>query len=186
MILAAAARGRSRAESSVARGRIRVQGGEWSMAQYLYPSTRRPRYVASRVSLPNFTAARPVRPARRPVRKPEIWRRRIGMYATRRAARSGTAFLRFVGLDPPRSSGGSGDIDTPWSAPMDQTCRAGVHAPAQADRCRTCCSPASWRPSKPPRRPIIRHGRGGPPLPGFSAPSSKSTSAPPGAFPRSI
>ena len=38
-------------------------------------------------------------------------------------------FLRFVGVDPAAIEWWIGDIDTPWSAPMDQTLPPGVKAP---------------------------------------------------------
>src|SRR6267142_2158931 len=58
--------------------------------------------------------------------------KRIGMYSY---TASGSIwyrhFLRFVGLDPSAIEWWIGDIDTPWSAPMDQSLPPGVKAPAK-------------------------------------------------------
>jgi len=112
-----------------------VQGGEWSMAQYLYRIDRGDRrYVGLPVfPLRNFTARDLYVRRGGPVRKPaDLAGKRIGMYSY---TASGSIwyrhFLRFVGLDPAAIEWWIGDIDTPWSAPMDHTLPAGVHAPAQ-------------------------------------------------------
>ena len=112
-----------------------VQGGEWSMAQYLYRIEKGDR---SHVGLPvfplrNFTARDLYVRRGGPIRRPEdLAGRRIGMYSY---TASGSIwyrhFLRFVGLDPAAIEWWIGDIDTPWSAPMDLTLPPGVKAPAR-------------------------------------------------------
>src|SRR6266478_2400001 len=128
-----------------------VQGGEWSMAQYLYRIDKGDRrYVGLPVfPLRNFTARDLYVRRGGSIRKPaDLAGRRIGMYSY---TASGSIwyrhFLRFVGLDPAAIQWWIGDIDTPWSAPMDQTLPPGVNAPAKADHCQTCWWPGSWRPS---------------------------------------
>jgi len=110
-----------------------VQGGEWSMAQYLYRIDKGDRrYVGLPVfPLRNFTARDLYVRRGGPIRKPaDLAGKRIGMYSY---TASGSIwyrhFLRFVGLDPAAIEWWIGDIDTPWSAPMDHTLPAGVHAP---------------------------------------------------------
>jgi 4,5-dihydroxyphthalate decarboxylase len=101
-----------------------VQGGEWSMAQYLYRiDSGDRRYVGLPVfPLRNFTARDLYVRRGGPIRRPEdLAGRRIGMYSY---SASGSIwyrhFLRFVGLDPAAIDWWIGDIDTPWSAaPMD-------------------------------------------------------------------
>jgi 4,5-dihydroxyphthalate decarboxylase len=111
-----------------------VQGGEWSMAQYLYRIDKGDRrYVGLPVfPLRNFTARDLYVRRGGPVRRPEdLAGRRIGMYSY---TASGSIwyrhFLRFIGLDPGAIQWWIGDIDTPWSAPMDAALPPGVHAPA--------------------------------------------------------
>jgi 4,5-dihydroxyphthalate decarboxylase len=110
-----------------------IQGGEWSMAQYLYRIDRGDRrYVGLPVfPLRNFTARDLYVRRGGPIRDPkDLAGRRIGMYSY---TASGSIwyrhFLRFVGLDPAAIEWWIGDIDTPWSAPMDTTLPAGVNAP---------------------------------------------------------
>jgi 4,5-dihydroxyphthalate decarboxylase len=111
-----------------------VQGGEWSMAQYLYRIDQGDRrYVGLPVfPLRNFTARDLyVRRGGR-IRQPaDLAGRRIGMYSyTASGSLWYRHFLRFVGLDPAAIAWWIGDIDAPWSAPMDQTLPAGVNVPA--------------------------------------------------------
>jgi 4,5-dihydroxyphthalate decarboxylase len=110
-----------------------VHGGEWSMAQYLYRIDRGDRrYVGLPVfPLRNFTARDLYVRRDGPIRKPsDLAGKRIGMYSY---TASGSIwyrhFLRFVGVDPATIQWWIGDIDTPWSAPMDQTLPPGVNAP---------------------------------------------------------
>ena len=77
----------------------------------------------ARVPLRNFTARDLYVRRGGPIRRPEdLAGRRIGMYSY---TASGSIwyrhFLRFVGLDPAAIEWWIGDIDTPWSAPMDVT-----------------------------------------------------------------
>jgi 4,5-dihydroxyphthalate decarboxylase len=110
-----------------------VHGGEWSMAQYLYRIDRGDRrYVGLPVFvLRNFTARDLYVRRGGPIREPkDLAGRRIGMYSY---TASGSIwyrhFLRFVGLEPESIQWWIGDIDTPWSAPMDTTLPPGVNAP---------------------------------------------------------
>ena len=112
-----------------------VQGGEWSMAQYLYRIEHGDcRYVGLPVfPLRNFTARDLYVRRGGPIRRPEdLAGKRIGMYSY---TASGSIwyrhFLRFVGLDPAKIQWWIGDIDTAWSsAPTTQALPAGVNAPA--------------------------------------------------------
>ena len=111
-----------------------VQGGEWSMAQYLYRVDKGDRrYVGLPVfPLRNFTARDLYVRRGGPIRRPEelAWKR-IGMYSY---TASGSIwyrhFLRFVGVDPAAIEWWIGDIDRPWSAPTAQTFPPGVRTPA--------------------------------------------------------
>lgn len=110
-----------------------VQGGEWSMAQYLYRIDKGDRrYVGLPVfPLRNFTARDLYVRRGGPIRRPEdLAGRRIGMYSY---TASGSIwyrhFLRFIGLDPAAIQWWIGDIDTPWSAPFDVSLPPGVKAP---------------------------------------------------------
>jgi 4,5-dihydroxyphthalate decarboxylase len=111
-----------------------VHGGEWSMAQYLYRVEQGDRqYVGLPVfPLRNFTARDLYVRRGGPIRRPEdLAGKRIGMYSY---TASGSIwyrhFLRFLGLDPLAVRWWIGDIDTPWSAPMDLTLPPGIQAPA--------------------------------------------------------
>jgi 4,5-dihydroxyphthalate decarboxylase len=111
-----------------------VQGGEWSMAQYLYRIEKGDRqYVGLPVfPLRNFTARDLYVRRDGAIRRPEdLAGKRIGMYSY---TASGSIwyrhFLRFLGLDPLAVQWWIGDIDTPWSAPMDVSLPPGVKAPA--------------------------------------------------------
>ncbi len=110
-----------------------VDGGEWSMAQYLYRMDKGDhRYVGLPVfPLRNFTARDLyVRRGGRIHRPEDLAGARIGMYSY---TASGSIwyrhFLRYLGLDPSTIQWWIGDIDTPWSAPMDVTLPPGVKAP---------------------------------------------------------
>ena len=112
-----------------------VHGGEWSMAQYLYRIDKGDRrYVGLPIfPLRNFTARDLYVRRGGPIQSAaDLAGKRIGMYSY---TASGSIwyrhFLRFVGLDPAAIEWWIGDIDTPWSAPMDQQLPPGVHAPAR-------------------------------------------------------
>ena len=161
-----------------------VQGGEWSMAQYLYRMDKGDRrYVGLPVfPLRNFTARDLYVRRNGPIRRPEdLAGRRIGMYSY---TASGSIwyrhFLRFLGLDPAAIQWWIGDIDTPWSAPMDLTLPPGVKAPAagpvarrHADRRR---AGGDLQPA-PARRPITPRPAPSPDSSRTSAASSRSTFA---------
>ena len=111
-----------------------VHGGEWSMAQYLYRIDQGDRrYVGLPVfPLRNFTARDLYVRRGGPIRQPgDLAGRRVGMYSY---TASGSIwyrhFLRFVGVDPAHLRWWIGDIDAPWSAPMDSALPPGVNAPA--------------------------------------------------------
>src|SRR5262245_10266482 len=110
-----------------------VEGGEWSMAQYLYRMDQGDRrYVGLPVfPLRNFTARDLYVRQGGPIRRPEdLSGKRIGMYSY---TASGSIwyrhFLRFLGLNPAAIEWWIGDIDAPWSAPMDVALPTGVKAP---------------------------------------------------------
>src|SRR4030095_4108696 len=101
-----------------------VQGGEWSMAQYLYRIEKGDhRYVGLPVfPLRNFTARDLYVRRGGPVQKAaDLTGKRIGMYSY---TASGSIwyrhFLRFVGVDPATIQWWIGDIHTPSSAPTSQ------------------------------------------------------------------
>ena len=161
-----------------------VQGGEWSMAQYLYRMDKGDRrYVGLPVfPLRNFTARDLYVRRNGPVRRPEdLAGRRIGMYSY---TASGSIwyrhFLRFLGLDPAAIQWWIGDIDTPWSAPMDLTLPPGVNAPPPG---RSLVGHAGRRRAggdlQPAAAPGLSPGDRAhrPPLPGLPRASSRSTSA---------
>jgi 4,5-dihydroxyphthalate decarboxylase len=109
-----------------------VQGGEWSMAQYLYCIDKGDRrYIGLPVfPLRNFTARDLYVRRGGAVRRPEdLAGKRIGMYSY---SASGSIwyrhFLRFVGLDPAAIEWWIGDIDPSWSSPPAANLPAGVKA----------------------------------------------------------
>jgi 4,5-dihydroxyphthalate decarboxylase len=111
-----------------------VDGGEWSMAQYLYSIDRGDRHLVGLPVFPlrNFTARDLYIRRNGPIRKPaDLAGKRIGMYSY---SASGSIwyrhFLRFVGLDPAAIRWWIGDIDMPRSGPVDQMLPPGVNAPA--------------------------------------------------------
>src|SRR5512145_1402572 len=110
-----------------------VHGGEWSMAQYLYRIDKGDRRLVGLPVFPlrNFTARDLYVRRSGPIRQPQdLAGKRVGMYSY---TASGSIwyrhFLRYLGLDPRAIQWWIGDIDTPWSAPMDVTLPPGVHAP---------------------------------------------------------
>ncbi len=112
-----------------------VQGGEWSMAQYLYGIDKGDRrYVGLPVfPLRSFTARDLYVRRGGPIREPaDLAGKRIGMYSY---TASGSIwyrhFLRFVGVEPAKIQWWIGAIDTAWSsAAMNQALPPGVNAPA--------------------------------------------------------
>ena len=110
-----------------------VQGGEWSMAQYLYRIDKGDRrYVGLPVfPLRNFTARDLYVRRGGPIRRPEeLAGKRIGMYSY---TASGSIwyrhFLRYMGVDPATIEWWIGDIDKPWSTGMTQELPPGVRTP---------------------------------------------------------
>jgi 4,5-dihydroxyphthalate decarboxylase len=143
-----------------------VQGGEWSMAQYLYGIDRGDRRLVGLPVFPlrNFTARDLYVRRGGPIREPaDLAGQRVGMYSYRA---SGSIwyrhFLRFVGLDPDTIQWWIGDIDTPWSAPMDQTLPPGVHAPPPGRSLSDMLVAGELEAIYSPPRPQAYHPRSGP------------------------
>jgi 4,5-dihydroxyphthalate decarboxylase len=143
-----------------------VQGGEWSMAQYLYRIDKGDRrYVGIPVfPLRNFTARDLYIRKGGPIRSAaELAGKRIGMYSY---TASGSIwyrhFLRFIGLEPSTIQWWIGDIDTPWSAPMDQTLPPGVNAPAKGRSLSDMLIAGELDAIYSPPRPEAYHPRTGP------------------------
>ena len=143
-----------------------VQGGEWSMAQYLYRIDKGDRrYVGIPVfPLRNFTARDLYIRRGGPIRSAaELAGKRIGMYSY---TASGSIwyrhFLRFIGLEPSTIRWWIGDIDTPWSAPMDQTLPPGVNAPAKGRSLSDMLIAGELDAIYSPPRPEAYHPRTGP------------------------
>ena len=143
-----------------------VQGGEWSMAQYLYRIDKGDRrYVGIPVfPLRNFTARDLYIRRGGPIRSAaELAGKRIGMYSY---TASGSIwyrhFLRFIGLEPSTIQWWIGDIDTPWSAPMDQTLPPGVNAPAKGRSLSDMLIAGELDAIYSPPRPEAYHPRTGP------------------------
>jgi len=145
---------------------LAVQGGEWSMAQYLYRIDKGDRrYVGIPVfPLRNFTARDLYIRRGGPIRSAaELAGKRIGMYSY---TASGSIwyrhFLRFIGLEPSTIQWWIGDIDTPWSAPMDQTLPPGVNAPAKGRSLSDMLIAGELDAIYSPPRPEAYHPRTGP------------------------
>ena len=167
-----------------------VQGGEWSMAQYLYRIDKGDRRFVGLPVFPlrNFTARDLYVRRGGPIREPkDLAGKRIGMYSY---SASGSIwyrhFLRFVGLDPAAIQWWIGDIDAAWSSPMDPNLPAGVKtrsgralALRHADRRRAGGRSTARRA----RRPTIPGPGASRACSRTSAGSSRSTSAQTGAFP---
>ena len=143
-----------------------VQGGEWSMAQYLYRIDKgNDRFVGLPVfPLRNFTARDLYVRQGGPVRRPEdLVGKRIGMYSwSARGSLWYRHFLRYVGIDPAKIEWWVGDIDTPWSAPMDQTLPPGVNAPAKGRSLSDMLIAGELDAIYSPPRPEAYHPRTGP------------------------
>jgi 4,5-dihydroxyphthalate decarboxylase len=145
---------------------LAVQGGEWSMAQYLYRIDKGDRrYVGIPVfPLRNFTARDLYIRRGGPIRSAaELAGKRIGMYSY---TASGSIwyrhFLRFIGLEPSTIQWWIGDIDTPWSAPMDQSLPPGVNAPAKGRSLSDMLIAGELDAIYSPPRPEAYHPRTGP------------------------
>jgi len=143
-----------------------VQGGEWSMAQYLYRIDKGDRrYVGLPVfPLRNFTARDLYVRRGGSIRKPaDLAGRRIGMYSY---TASGSIwyrhFLRFVGLDPDAIQWWIGDIDTPWSPPVSQTLPPGANAPAKGRSLSDMLIAGELEAIYSPPRPQAYHPKTGP------------------------
>ena len=143
-----------------------VQGGEWSMAQYLYRMDKGDhQYVGLPVfPLRNFTARDLYVRHGGPIREPkDLAGARIGMYSY---TASGSIwyrhFLRYLGLDPARIQWWVGDIDTPWSAPMDVTLPPAVKAPPRGRSLSDMLIAGELEAIYSPPRPKAYHPKTGP------------------------
>ena len=145
-----------------------VQGGEWSMAQYLYRIDKGDRrYVGLPVfPLRNFTARDLYVRRGGPIRKAaDLAGKRIGIYSY---TASGSIwyrhFLRFVGLDPAAIHWWIGDIDTPWSAQSvtDQKLPAGVNAAPPGRSLSEMLIAGELEAIYSPPRPQAYHPKAGP------------------------
>jgi 4,5-dihydroxyphthalate decarboxylase len=144
-----------------------VQGGEWSMAQYLSRIDKGDRrYVGLPVfPLRNFTARDLYVRRGGPIREPaDLAGKRISMYSY---TASGSIwyrhFLRFIGLDPDAIQWWIGDIDTAWSsASMNQTLPPGVNAPAPGRSLSDMLIAGELDAIYSPPRPQAYHPRSGP------------------------
>ncbi len=145
-----------------------VQGGEWSMAQYLYRVDKGDKtYVGLPVfPLRNFTARDLYVRRGGPVRRPEdLAGKRIGMYSY---TASGSIwyrhFLRWVGVEPEAIAWWVGDIDTPWSAtPMDVLALPpGVSAPPAGKSLSDMLLAGDLEAIYSPPRPAAYHPLDGP------------------------
>jgi 4,5-dihydroxyphthalate decarboxylase len=143
-----------------------VQGGEWSMAQYLYRIDKGDRRFVGLPVFPlrNFTARDLYVRREGPIRKPsDLVGQRIGMYSY---TASGSIwyrhFLRFVGIDPASIQWWIGDIDTPWSAPMDVSLPAGVNAAPKGRSLSEMLIAGELEAIYSPPRPQAYHAETGP------------------------
>ena len=144
-----------------------VQGGEWSMAQYLYRiDTGDRRYVGLPVfPLRNFTARDLYVRRGGPIQAPaDLAGKRIGMYSY---TASGSIwyrhFLRFVGVDPAKIAWWIGDVDAAWSsAAMNQSLPAGVHAAPEGRSLSDMLIAGELEAIASPPRPQAYHPKTGP------------------------
>jgi 4,5-dihydroxyphthalate decarboxylase len=144
-----------------------VQGGEWSMAQYLYRIDKGDRrYVGLPVfPLRNFTARDLYVRRGGPIREAaDLAGKRIGMYSY---TASGSIwyrhFLRFVGVDPDKIQWWIGDVDTAWSsAAMNQALPPGVNAPAPGRSLSDMLIAGELDAIGSPPRPQAYHPKSGP------------------------
>jgi len=112
-----------------------VQGGEWSMAQYLYRIDKGDRSFVGLPVFPlrNFTARDFYVKKGGPIREPKnLVGKRVGTYSY---TASGSIWyrhlLRYLGVDPASMQWWVGDVDAAWSVGAgSQSVPPGVHAPA--------------------------------------------------------
>ena len=143
-----------------------VQGGEWSMAQYLYRVDKGDRRHVGLPIFPlrNFTARDLYVRRGGPIRKAaDLAGRRIGMYSY---TASGSIwyrhFLLFVGVDPAGIEWWIGDIDTAWSSgSLSQALPAGVKAPPAGRTLSDMLVAGELEAIYSPPRPTAYHPRDG-------------------------
>jgi 4,5-dihydroxyphthalate decarboxylase len=136
------------------------------MAQYLYRIEQGDRrYVGLPVfPLRNFTARDLYIRRGGPIqRAADLVGKRIGMYSY---TASGSIwyrhFLRFVGVEPEKIQWWIGDIDTPWSAPMDQKLPPGVSTPPKGRSLSDMLIAGELDAIYSPPRPQAYHPKSGP------------------------
>jgi 4,5-dihydroxyphthalate decarboxylase len=143
-----------------------VQGGEWSMAQYLYRIEQGDRrYVGLPVfPLRNFTARDLyIRRGGSISRAADLAGKRIGMYSY---TASGSIwyrhFLRFVGLDPAAIQWWIGDIDSSGYSSTSLALPPGVNTPAAGRSLSDMLIAGELDAMYSPPRPQAYHPRSGP------------------------
>ena len=144
-----------------------VQGGEWSMAQYLYRIEQGDRrYIGLPVfPLRNFTARDLYVRRGGPIKSAaDLAGKRIGMYSY---TASGSIwyrhFLRFVGVDPAAITWCIGDVDAAWSsASLNQTLPPGVSAAPEGKSLSDMLIAGDLDAVYSPPRPQAYHPRTGP------------------------
>jgi 4,5-dihydroxyphthalate decarboxylase len=143
-----------------------VQGGEWSMAQYLYRIDGGDRrYVALPVfPLRNFTARDLYVRRGGPIKRPaDLAGQRIGMYSY---TASGSIwyrhFLRFLGVDPGAIRWWIGNIDASGYAATNQALPAGVNVPPAGRSLSDMLIAGDLDAIYSPPRPQAYHPRSGP------------------------
>ena len=114
-----------------------VQGGEWSMAQYLYRIDKGDRRFVGLPVFPlrNFTARDLYVRRGGPIRDPkDLAGKRIGMYSY---SASGSIwyrhFLRFVGLDPAAIQWWIGDVDAAFARAQFDTAWKDADTPVRLE-----------------------------------------------------
>ena len=143
-----------------------VQGGEWSMAQYLYRIEKGDRrYVGLPVfPLRNFTARDLyVRRGGSVQKAADLVGKRVGMYSY---TASGSIwyrhFLRFVGVEPSTIRWWIGDIDTQYSSTTSQPLPAGVNAAPPGRSLSDMLIAGELDAIYSPPRPLAYHPKTGP------------------------
>ena len=143
-----------------------VQGGEWSMAQYLYRIDKGDRrYVGLPVfPLRNFTARDLYVRRGGPIKRAaDLAGKRIGMYSY---TASGSIwyrhFLRFIGLDPAAIQWWIGDIDSSGYSSTSLTLPPGVNAAPSGRSLSDMLIAGELEAIYSPPRPQAYHPRSGP------------------------
>ncbi len=143
-----------------------VQGGEWSMAQYLYRIEQGDRRHVGLPVFPlrNFTARDLYVRRGGPIKRAaELAGRRIGMYSY---TASGSIwyrhFLRFIGLDPAAIQWWIGDVDASGYSATNQALPSGVNAAPSGRSLSDMLIAGELEAIYSPPRPQAYHPRSGP------------------------